>query len=63
MIYCLCAERPYSATTTTGQPICVVCGDLANGVHFGAITCEGCKVRSVFGIMNSSTYTSDFNFG
>ncbi|ELU06151.1 hypothetical protein CAPTEDRAFT_137235, partial [Capitella teleta] len=22
---------------------CVICGDDANGVHFGALTCEGCK--------------------
>ncbi|TNN59293.1 Nuclear receptor subfamily 1 group I member 3 [Liparis tanakae] len=22
---------------------CVVCGDLANGFHFNALTCEGCK--------------------
>ena len=27
-----------------GQQACVVCCDIANGVHFGAITCEGCKV-------------------
>ena len=37
-------ERPISTTTTSGQPVCVVCGDIANGVHFGAVTCEGCKV-------------------
>jgi hypothetical protein len=23
---------------------CVVCGESASGVHFGALTCEGCKV-------------------
>ena len=26
-------------------PPCLVCGDKATGVHFGAITCEACKVR------------------
>ncbi|KAJ8034483.1 Vitamin D3 receptor B [Holothuria leucospilota] len=24
-------------------PICVVCGDKANGMHYRALTCEGCK--------------------
>ncbi|PIK35053.1 putative bile acid receptor [Apostichopus japonicus] len=24
-------------------PICVVCGDKANGMHYRAMTCEGCK--------------------
>lgn len=23
--------------------VCGVCGDLANGYHFNALTCEGCK--------------------
>jgi len=27
-----------------GQLLCVVCNDIGNGVHFGAVTCEGCKV-------------------
>ena len=30
-----------------GQQLCVVCGDMANGVHFGAVTCEGCKVSNM----------------
>ena len=28
--------------------MCVICGDAANGVHFGAMTCEGCKVTLAF---------------
>lgn len=24
-------------------PLCVVCGDKANGMHYRAMTCEGCK--------------------
>jgi len=27
----------------TGQ-LCRVCGEIAAGFHFGAFTCEGCKV-------------------
>ena len=30
-----------------GQQLCVVCHDVANGVHFGIVSCEGCKVRSL----------------
>ena len=26
-------------------PPCLVCGDSSSGIHFGAITCEACKVR------------------
>lgn len=26
-----------------GPKICQVCGDQANGYHFNAMTCEGCK--------------------
>ena len=24
---------------------CLVCGASASGIHFGAVTCEACKVR------------------
>ncbi len=27
---------------------CKVCGEPAAGFHFGAFTCEGCKVISIF---------------
>jgi hypothetical protein len=27
---------------------CSVCGEAASGLHFGAITCEGCKVSNQF---------------
>ena len=32
-------------TPAVGEPEqCKVCGDYASGVHFGVLTCEGCKV-------------------
>jgi hypothetical protein len=27
---------------------CLVCGASASGIHFGAVTCEACKVRRDF---------------
>ncbi len=26
---------------------CLVCGASASGIHFGAVTCEACKVRDI----------------
>lgn len=37
-------DLPEKAEVVNGQELCRVCGDVANGVHFGAVTCEGCKV-------------------
>lgn len=42
---CGCAERPERVEAAEGQQLCAVCGDVANGVHFGVVSCEGCKVR------------------
>jgi|APCry1669190327_1035288.scaffolds.fasta_scaffold260415_1 hypothetical protein len=27
---------------------CSVCGDSSSGLHFGVITCEGCKVSEIY---------------
>jgi len=40
----VCPVRPAQVQLSAGQQLCVVCHDVANGIHFGAITCEGCKV-------------------
>lgn len=37
--------RPAQVKLNEGQQLCVVCSDVGNGVHFGALTCEGCKVK------------------
>jgi len=45
MYVCVCdTVRPAQVQLSAGQQLCVVCHDVANGIHFGAITCEGCKV-------------------
>ncbi|XP_076464314.1 uncharacterized protein LOC143296330 [Babylonia areolata] len=36
-------EKPETVVAEEGQTLCRVCGDLANGIHFGVFTCEGCK--------------------
>ncbi|KAH3857208.1 hypothetical protein DPMN_099813 [Dreissena polymorpha] len=37
-------EKPETVQPAEGQVLCKVCGDIANGIHFGVNTCEGCKV-------------------
>ena len=39
--------RPMHVQLHEGQHMCAVCNDVANGIHFGALTCEGCKVCSM----------------
>ncbi|PVD26170.1 hypothetical protein C0Q70_13839 [Pomacea canaliculata] len=36
-------EKPEAVVPAEGQMLCKVCCDIANGVHFGVTTCEGCK--------------------
>lgn len=43
-VYLLITERPERIEPHEGQELCRVCSDIANGVHFGVTTCEGCKV-------------------
>lgn len=50
MILCVCVcvcvstVRPIQVQIGEGQQLCAVCSDVGNGIHFGVITCEGCKV-------------------
>ena len=49
----LFVEKPESIEPEEGQVLCEVCSDIANGVHFGVPTCEGCKVciaYQIFGV-------------
>ena len=41
-------EKPETVQPADGQVLCKVCGDIANGIHFGVNTCEGCKVISTY---------------
>ena len=50
----LFVEKPESIEPEEGQVLCEVCSDIANGVHFGVPTCEGCKVCIAYEI---SEYT------
>ena len=36
-------ERPEVVQPLQGQKLCMVCSDIANGIHFGVVSCEGCK--------------------
>ena len=44
-MFSLFPEKPESVQPAEGQVLCKVCGDIANGIHFGVNTCEGCKVN------------------
>ncbi len=43
-------SNPTVAELFKGFP-CSVCKAPSSGVHFGAITCEGCKVRTNFNLL------------
>lgn len=46
-VFCvLYTVRPAQVEISEGQQMCAICSDIGNGIHFGVITCEGCKVRS-----------------
>ncbi|XP_072048574.1 vitamin D3 receptor B-like [Amphiura filiformis] len=36
-------DSTHSPTDPKAEMICMVCGDRANGMHYRALTCEGCK--------------------
>lgn len=41
------ARMGMSAGRIKGDELCVVCGDRASGYHYNALTCEGCKGKSL----------------
>ncbi|RUS84791.1 hypothetical protein EGW08_007475 [Elysia chlorotica] len=50
-------EKPEAVEPAEGQLLCKVCGDIANGIHFGVITCEGCKKFFRRGLKENRSYT------
>ncbi|ESO99689.1 hypothetical protein LOTGIDRAFT_141771, partial [Lottia gigantea] len=36
-------QKPERYMFAFDESLCMVCGDLSNGIHFGVGTCEGCK--------------------
>ncbi|KAL8585401.1 hypothetical protein ACOMHN_063179 [Nucella lapillus] len=49
-------EKPEVVLAEEGQTLCGVCGDLANGMHFGVLTCEGCKKFFRRGLKEHESY-------
>lgn len=35
-------------STTASEETCPVCGDKVSGYHYGLLTCESCKVKSMY---------------
>ncbi|KAJ8309446.1 hypothetical protein KUTeg_014320 [Tegillarca granosa] len=53
---CQCNEKPETVQPAEGQVLCKVCGDIANGIHFGVNTCEGCKKFFRRGLVENQSY-------
>lgn len=51
----LCSFSP-SADDPADQRTCLICGDRATGLHYGIISCEGCKGFFKRSICNKRVY-------
>lgn len=53
---CDCVCRPAPADDPADQRTCLICGDRATGLHYGIISCEGCKGFFKRSICNKRVY-------
>ncbi|XP_071478515.1 uncharacterized protein [Diadema antillarum] len=46
-----------SGTVSSGEKLCLICGDRANGVHYNVLSCEGCKSFFLRSNRSGATFT------
>ena len=62
LYYLFIIEKPEKIEPAEGQELCRVCSDIANGIHFGVMTCEGCKVNIIMASQFKRTSITTYDF-